>query len=208
VPDPAAATEGDTVAPAAPPARGLERVRTTNEYLEAGVKIGLILAGIFAGLQYCSSVATRRVERVLDYAREFDSGELLQTQRRIDRALAGMGRRIEGGQGNPAEIVAREEAAMMRALRQDGGANDLGGDLALVLGFMDKLAACQRRGLCDADLTSDYFRPYAAGLAAAFQCHLRDERRRRAGYGDGLLAIGHVQTLDNDSARRCPGGGG
>jgi hypothetical protein len=184
------------------PTDRLGRVRAINEYLEAGVKIGLILAGIFAGLQYYASVRAGRVERVLGYAREFDTGELLEAQRHVDRALADMSRRIDAGPGNREAAVAREEAAMMRALREDAGG--LGGELRLILGFMDKLSACQRRDVCDADLVRDYFQPYAAAVAAAFQCHLLDERRRRAAYGDGLLAVARIGTLHDRAAGRCP----
>jgi hypothetical protein len=180
----------------------MARLRTVNEYLEAGVKIGLILAGIFAGLQYCSSIETRRVERVLDYAREFDSGELLQAQRRIDRALVAMTQRVEADPADRPGAVAREEREIRRRILQD--VDGLGSDLALVLGFMEKLNACQRKDVCNADLAREYFQPYAAGLAVAFQCHLIVERRRRDGYGNGLLAIGRISTLDDAAARRCP----
>lgn len=197
----------------------LTKQRIFNEKLETFVKIGLIAGGIFAGLQYCSSIEQRRVERVLEYARELDSGEPLAAQRRIERELMAWSQRLQSNGSPPArEHILAEEKTMIARLEgapetsADGSVISpdtptLSSDIALIVGFMDKLNACTERKLCDGDLTQKTFRPFAVGVAKSFQCYFRKQRNIRPDYAEGLLSVAGIRSLEDGDAARCPDDG-
>lgn len=198
----ASATPGEN--PTLPKRNRLEQVRAVNEFLESGAKLGLIVTGIFAGVQYCSSIQSRKVERVLEYSKEYDSGPLLDAQRRLFRSRAEMNDRIRRGGATRASVLA-EERNMVRRIETDSGVDGLGSDMALIVAFMDKVATCEKGGLCDVATSKRFFSRSAESIINGYRCHFLSERRSRPDYGNAIAAMAGVKTLDDGGSRRCAG---
>lgn len=194
------------------------KLRVINEFLESLAKLGLVAAAVVAGAQYFSEVENCKVERVLDYSTDWDSGALLDAQRRLYEFKATMNGRIGAAEDHNTAVLL-EEQKLVKALQEQTGPDGIGNDFALIIDFMEKVATCKRRGICDDGAVQDFFKAHAVAYASGFQCYLLVERAVRGGdairdepetsqreYGDGMLEIAGIATLAGATADRCAGG--
>lgn len=185
----------------------LQRVRFVNEFLESGAKIGLIVAGILAGLQYCSSVEAQKIERVLDYRKQWDSSATLDAQSRLYDFAVARNARMENSVGEARQAIAID---MTEPLATGTGAAPVSTpqrDFALIVDFMEQVDACRTGDVCDGPSVRRFFCDAARSQVAAYASYIEHQRASDQRFGDGLLAVAELDDVDPAAAvEPCVGG--
>lgn len=168
---------------------------------------GLLVGGIFAAIQYVDAKAAQRTSRTFEYIERYESGDVAEARRAINRVLR---QYLEQFEELKAAGLAREERddlvrSIIRAeveIQSGGSARSAGNPSALespetvedkidrIVEFYDGLKICVDEELCNRRVAVNYFAPDEARIFwDNFYPYILDRRQNYAGYGDALEAF-------------------
>ncbi len=155
----------------------LERNKILTELITEWVKLAaLIIAGIFAGIQYLDKQNGERVKETLAYLNRFNTAPVLDARRKIssvwDDHLTQQRDILE-----KRPYVDSEYRQFMTATVKEAG---IGQDVALVIEYFESLEVCIRAKICDGDAAAQFLKQEALNFFRQHATHIqliRSERR-------------------------------
>ncbi|TAD75326.1 MAG: hypothetical protein EAY70_10615 [Sphingomonadales bacterium] len=168
---------------------------------------GLLVGGIFAAIQYVDAKAAQRTSRTFEYIERYESGDVAEARRAINRVLRPY---LEQFEDLEAEGLPRKERddvvrSIIRAeveIQSASSAKAAGNPSAIespetvedkidrVVEFYDGLKVCVDEELCNERVTVNYFSPDEARIFwDNFYPYIMDRRANYPRYGDALEAF-------------------
>lgn len=154
----------------------LERNKILTELIMEWVKlIALIIAGIFAGVQYLDKQNGDRVKETLVFLNRFNTTPVLEARRKIADVWE---------EKMPQQLALLEKAPfvdadyrrfMTETVKQAG----ISQDVALVVEYFESLEVCIRAKICDGDSAAQFLKPEALSFFRQHATHIQMIRSKR-----------------------------
>lgn len=166
--------------------------RTLQGWFDIAAKIGAAVAALFVLWEYNGLQRDNRVARTMEFIERFEQGPTGDAQRRITLALRESEQAVTdlyaGDLSSSEAQRAHRDLVEFLAYESNGG-QGVAADVDAVVSFLDRVAICVQRGLCERALALEVFGEYTGSLLSNFAPYVEDRRRLAPSYG------GYAQTL-------------
>ena len=170
-------------------------------WLELAVKVGVIVAGVFAIFQYLDIRKEARIEKTLSFVTMFNDATtpVGQARDRItevlwlnEKQLSKLQRAINTLP--PAEAALLRQRFIRGLIEGPDGESGLRKHLNDVIAFFESLSICTKHGLCDRRSAEAFFSEYAADFWRNFEQFVSDRRKWASDYGAGIEAFAETDA--------------
>lgn len=159
-------------------------LKTVGEFVELGVKLGVLVGAAFGVWQYLEAKQQSRVARTSEYIDRFEDGQAGSSARRINAALRPYQDQFASLSTGGFSVEDRTEVVLTIVEEANGGA--LADDLDAFIDFYEGLDTCVQSSLCDAQVADRYFSPRAKEFWANFEPYITYRRANNPSFARGL----------------------
>jgi hypothetical protein len=164
---------------------------SANAWAGFGLRVLLICGTLFTVFQYMAQRQETRVERALQLVEIWERSEYQEAQKALKDRLAALIKDNPNTFGNaPKELALYYEKIGLAAMTAAGG------DMALplfqehfdkMLYFLNRVAFCVDRNICDQDIADSYFADFAADFWRYFHGYVEKQRKEgSANYAEAV----------------------
>lgn len=141
----------------------------STKYSTILVNAVITFSAIFAVYQYLDHIQSSRIDRTLEFIRDFQSGPTYDAQRRISDVLWKYSDEIDTLNRTPISATDADEmkksVSTFLAVDADGG---LKLELNEIVSFFSTLGVCLRQDICDLEVARSFFSEYLEDFWANF----------------------------------------
>lgn len=133
----------------------------------------MLVTGIFAMVQYLEYKHTVKVERSMEYVREFSSNDaIVKARARVNSAIQNYSEQLTKELTSGSGAAGKYEKSIIALVAKEGLANELDS----LFYFFEELALCVETELCDGDVAKSFFARDAVELFHSFYPYICQKR--------------------------------
>ena len=155
--------------------------------IEHVVKVVGVCVGLFGIYKYFDSLSQKKVDRTIQYASSYYSGEVLKSRKKVG-ALSFAWTNAENADGSALSI---DQLLAMMAV--DLEKPDTRIEVEVLLDFFDRMRVCILNDACNRDVASSLLEPEARHLAVLVTPLVASIRDVDADYGQGMTCLAAKQ---------------